>query len=91
MYDIKGEVVKKIGISGDVKQSAAISGDLNVTGFDGGGNIPQYDGAYEVTPSPQAQVLQTVGKKMAKNITVNEIPYFVTENEAQGNTINIGG
>lgn len=66
--------------------------DIVVTAIgEGGGDIPEYDGVYEVTPSVQTQTLQTMGKKMSKNITVNEIPYFVTENEAQGNTIYIGG
>lgn len=33
-----------------------------------------YDGDYEVTPSQSAVVLTTVGKAMARNVTVNPIP-----------------
>lgn len=33
-----------------------------------------YDGDYEVTPGQSAVVLTTVGKAMARNVTVNPIP-----------------
>ena len=33
-----------------------------------------YDGPYEVTPSLQAQVLDTYHKTMAGNLTINPIP-----------------
>lgn len=36
--------------------------------------VPEYRGAYEVTPSQQTQVLETAGLKMTDNVTVNPIP-----------------
>lgn len=36
--------------------------------------VPEYHGAYEVTPSQQTQVLETAGLKMTDNVTVNPIP-----------------
>ena len=35
---------------------------------------PSYDGGYTVTPSDSAQVLDTAGKLMAENLTVEAIP-----------------
>ena len=34
----------------------------------------EYSGAYEVTPSLQAQVLPTAGRSLAQNVTINPIP-----------------
>lgn len=36
--------------------------------------LPEYTGAVEVTPSPETQVLETEGKSVYSNITVNPIP-----------------
>ena len=36
--------------------------------------VPEYHGAYTVTPSQQTQVLETAGLKMTNNVTVNPIP-----------------
>ena len=37
-------------------------------------HIDEYDGEYEVTPTSYAQVLETEGKVMTQNVTVNPIP-----------------
>ena len=37
-------------------------------------DLPVYDGITEVTPSNQAQVLQTSNKALTRNIVVNPIP-----------------
>ena len=37
-------------------------------------DLPVYDGTAEITPSNQAQVLQTSGKAVTRNIVVNPIP-----------------
>lgn len=36
--------------------------------------VPAYEGEYSVTPSANAQVLQTAGKQLAENITIAPIP-----------------
>lgn len=37
-------------------------------------DLPVYDGITEITPSNQAQVLQTSNKALTRNIVVNPIP-----------------
>lgn len=46
-------------------------GEFNVIG---GGDIPWYDGAYNVTPAREAQTLLTNGKAMRHNVVVAPIP-----------------
>lgn len=48
-----------------------------------------YTGDYEVTPKTQAQVLQTAGKTMVKNLVVNAVPYHETSNQSNGLTVHI--
>jgi hypothetical protein len=40
----------------------------------GGGSVPEYEGAYTVTPTEQTQTLATNGKQMTDDVTVNPIP-----------------
>ena len=50
-----------------------------------------YDGEYEIIPRPFEQTeLETVGKKMADNVKVLEIPYSEVDNDAGGHTVTIG-
>lgn len=61
-------------------------------GFNIGGSstTPPYDGEYEVTPKTyDEQTLQTVNKKMLKNVTIKKIPQFEVSNE-YGCTLIIG-
>lgn len=37
-------------------------------------DVETYTGDYEVTPSPEAQTLNTAGKRMAREVVVNPIP-----------------
>lgn len=57
----------------------------------GGGYVEPYLGAYEVTPRPAAQTLYTRDRRMTENVTVYEIPYHETSNQAGGSTAVIGG
>ena len=53
-------------------------------------SIPDYEGAYEVTPRKSSNViLQTRDKRMNDDVTVLKIPYWVTSNES-GKTLYIG-
>lgn len=36
--------------------------------------VPEYDGSYEFTPSADEQTVQTSGKRLAQDITINPIP-----------------
>ena len=54
-------------------------------------SIPVYDGSFDVTPLPGAEVvLETAGMRMEDDVTVREIPYFETTNESGGYTVVIG-
>ena len=51
----------------------------------------KYEGDYVVIPKrEQGTTLETADKLMKDNVTVKEIPYFVTSNLAGGNTCYIG-
>lgn len=63
-------------------------------GFDEGigtGELPSYEGGYEVTPKVEAQTLSTANRSMEKDLTVLAIPYYEVDNNQQGQTIIIGG
>lgn len=40
----------------------------------GAGGVPEYRGAYEVTPTQATQTLYTHGFQMAQNVIINPIP-----------------
>lgn len=49
-----------------------------------------YEGAYQVTPRVNTQVLPTAQKLMADDVTVKAIPYYETSNLSDGETVYIG-
>lgn len=53
------------------------------------GDTQIYKGKYEVTPKVSKQYLETAQKYLTKNVTVNEIPLYETDNQ-KGTTIYIG-
>lgn len=53
------------------------------------GDTQIYRGEYEVTPKVSKQYLETAQKYLTKNVTVNEIPLYETDNQ-KGTTIYIG-
>ena len=52
-------------------------------------NAEEYQGEYEVTPRTYEQVLATRNKRLSENVTVFEIPYHQTTNQAGGYTVSI--
>lgn len=48
-----------------------------------------YEGSYEITPKVTPQAMDTKGKIMRENVTVNEIPVFRTSNDSGGITVYI--
>lgn len=77
--------------TGNISPVNKISG--NITYGNGNGEyVPLYVGDYTVTPQAFEEViLETNGKKMTKNVTVKEIPYFETTNTSGGVTVYIAG
>lgn len=58
-------------ITGHLSSPSTISGEIVMpTYFD----VDLYDGPTEITPSDDAQVLQTLNKTVVRNIVVNPIP-----------------
>lgn len=59
-------------------------------GCENSGNIPIYEGEYQVIPKANEQTLETKGRKMRENVTVNKIPMYEFSNNF-GTTVVIGG
>lgn len=56
-----------------------------------GGDVPEYQGSYEVTPKASEQTLSTARKVMREDVKINEIPYKETPNSGgRGSTVRIG-
>lgn len=64
--------------------------DITIDEGTGGGKLPYYEGAYEVTPRKVEQILATKDKSMSDNVTVFSIPYQETSNVGGGYTAVIG-
>lgn len=74
-------------ISGSIKDPDAINGELEYPECN---DIPDYSGNYEIIPKTTAQILETQGTQMKKDISVLSIPIYITENQSKGNTVYIG-
>ena len=67
--------MRNLELSFDVITNKAVSIDADVIIAHGGGALyPIYDGAYEVTPTQEEQILYTQNKVTINNITVHPIP-----------------
>ena len=53
-------------------------------------DVPQYEGVYEVTPKVSEQSLPTAQKFLARDVTIEKIPYFEVGNTSGGTTVTIG-
>jgi hypothetical protein len=51
--------------------------------------VDLYEGSYEVTPKVDAQTIPTAQKFLTEDMRIKEIPYFVTSNNAGGDTVYI--
>lgn len=51
--------------------------------------LPDYDGATEVTPTEEAQVLRTSGKSVESDIIVNPIPSNYGRIEQRGSVLHV--
>lgn len=86
--EVRGSLRVEKSVAGTVAPAAGLCGSIKVGA---GPQHPAYGGPYTATPQPGAQTLPTQGKHMEQDVTVEGIPFFVTENPAKGNTIYIGG
>lgn len=53
--------------------------------------LPTYNGNTVITPNKSTQTLETAGKMVETNISVNPIEYAEVGNTAGGKTVTIGG
>lgn len=90
-------VRESVALLGSVQQAAQLGGTLDAhiglagsLDFDASASVPAYAGEYTVRPSPQAQELQTAGRKMARNVEVEAIPLSRVSNASNGITVTIG-
>lgn len=60
--------VRAAGVGGSLG-AAALAGSVTMAS-----GVPDYTGAYEITPSGVAQTLATAGRRMASDVTINPIP-----------------
>lgn len=56
-----------------------------------GVDAEQYEGEYQITPSFEAQSLQTKNKLMTDDVSVSAISVVKVSNTSGGNTVIIGG
>ena len=61
-------------LDGDVSLNNIIDGDGVIAYMPQSGAYPDYDGATEITPNQETQVLNTAFKSVLTNITINPIP-----------------
>lgn len=66
-----GQLQETVTLQGTLQSTADLSADLTVPPIRGG--IP-YGGNYEITPTEEIQVLETRGKILSRNITIQPIP-----------------
>lgn len=65
---LNGKVNGTSNLTGKVSDTASLSGKINLY------TPPTYHGVYEVTPSPETQILGTQGKLLEEDVVVNPIP-----------------
>lgn len=54
-------------------------------------SIEPYEGDYVIDPTFEIQILETSGKRMTDDITVNDIKVYSVSNPYGGRTVYIGG
>lgn len=86
---LSGTLQSRFRLTGVLQARQTLSGTLTVPSR--WSDLEPYEGPYEVTPeAANAVILDTNGKKMAKDVVVLKIPYYETTNESGGYTVIIG-
>ena len=74
-------------LTGSLSGTGQIAGELTLPTVVG---VDPYMGDYAITPRMFVQTLDTYGKQMTDDVTVNEIPVTRTSNPEGGQTVLIG-
>ena len=93
LHHIDGQIVGSlssiVNLTGSLSSVPSLVGGLSQNG--GASLVPVYGGTYLITPVAQLDiVLETAGKRMARDVIVKEIPYYETSNPSGGYTVIIG-
>jgi len=72
MLTLQADLNISLQLDGDLQTTEQLNGELAV--IQESGRVIPYQGATEVTPSSEAQILETEGFTMLENITINPIP-----------------
>lgn len=89
LFTIRAVIPSSVAADINADVGDSLSAQLNIK-IAGGGEYERYAGAYDVTPDFETQVLETDGKLMRDDVTVNPIPVSRTSND-YGTTVYIGG
>lgn len=54
-------------------------------------DVEPYEGDYVITPTFETQTLDTYGKRMTDDVTINDIKVYSVSNPFGGRTVYIGG
>lgn len=68
---LSGSLASVQAVSGEIAQVGSVTGTITATGIS---DYPRYDGSYEVTPSDNAQTLNTGNTILTENIVINPVP-----------------
>lgn len=74
-------------VGDEALKASVVGGPIEIVDAD----FPQYDGDYSLTPRVEAWTVETAGKLMRDDLTVEAIPYFDVSNQSGGSTVYIGG
>lgn len=92
---MRGELKESKPLIGVLVKGKKLMGSMNSKGTLIGScekadsSIERYDGAYEVTPSKDEEILETKNKKLINDITVHAVPYSEVSNISGGYTVTI--
>ena len=84
-----GALQEEAKLSGKLYSNGSMLGSIG-TVFVKDVRTEEYEGSYVVTPKVEAQTLETKQKLMADDVTIKEIPFYDTSNNAGGTTVYIG-
>lgn len=86
LVQLHGELLSNSSIVGNLSSKASLNAEITTAT-----PLPMYDGEYNVVPDFEGTTLQTKGKSMEKDVTVDPIHVSSTINISGGNTVYIGG
>lgn len=84
-----GAITAQTGIvRGTIRQNGSIAGSMRVP--IGVVPIDNYEGPYDIIPKVEEQIMDTAGKRMTDDVSIQAIPLYEVSNTC-GLTLIIGG